>query len=174
MAYKQTSPVPILEGGSNTRTFAHVWGVTYYDGTLLNNVDPATAGYVLTSSGSSAGPSFQPIPSPFFIWHDQTTTPVTLNTNEGYVMDDGATPIVATLPAVANFGDVIVIEGKGSGLWTLQQNIGQTIYFGAISTTPGTGGSLSSTGQYDSVELLCITANTTFKVRSAVGVLAYV
>jgi hypothetical protein len=174
MAFKQFSPIPILEGGTNTQSFVHVFGVAYYDGASLNNIDVGTSGYVLTSNGISGPASFQAIPSPFFTWVDQTTTPVALTNNDGYVMDAGATLITATLPAVSPFGTVIVVEGKGSGLWTIAQNAGQTIHFGAKSTTTGATGSLSSTGQYDSVELLCITANTDFKVRSSVGVLYYV
>ncbi len=173
MAYGKKSPLHIIEGGTNTQSFTNVFGVTYYDGTILNNVDPGLANYVLTSNGSSA-PSFKPIPSPFFVWHPQTTTPVTLTVNEGYVMQDGSNLITATLPATAAFGDVIVIEGASLGLWTIAQNAGQTIHMVGTSTTPGVTGSVTSTSAYDSIELLCTTANTDFKVRSSMGNLIFV
>lgn len=60
MSYKQTSPIPILEGGTNTQSFVHAFGVAYYDGGSLNNIDPGISGYVLTSNGNSA-PSFQSV-----------------------------------------------------------------------------------------------------------------
>src|SRR5258708_2507043 len=60
MAFKQNSPISILEGGTNTQSFVHAFGVAYYDGGALNNISPGTSGYVLTSNGTSA-PSFQSV-----------------------------------------------------------------------------------------------------------------
>ena len=90
--------------------------------------------------------------------------------NNGYVSDSGAT-IVFTLPATANFGDVLRVVGKGAGGWTITQNAGQIIIFGVDSTTVGVGGSLASTVQSDCIELLCTTggANTFWTVMSCIG-----
>src|ERR1700722_8763228 len=58
MGYKQQSPIAILEGGTNTQSFVHAFGVAYFDGGALNNIAPGTSGLVLTSNGAAA-PSFQ-------------------------------------------------------------------------------------------------------------------
>ena len=75
--------------------------------------------------------------------------------------------ITATLPAVAAFGDSIIIVGKGVGGWLIAQNAGQTIHIESLDTTTGIVGSVASTNKYDSVELVCITANTDFLILSA-------
>jgi hypothetical protein len=64
---------------------------------------------------------------------------------------------------------VIKIVGKGSGGWKVVQNSGQTIHFGDVDTTAGTGGSLASNNQYDAIELVCITADTDWSVISSQG-----
>jgi hypothetical protein len=83
------------------------------------------------------------------------------------------TLITATLPATAAVGDVIAIVGKGAGGWTIVENSGQTMHFGAVNTTTTTG-SLSSTNQYDCLEMVCITANTDFVIRYSIGNITYV
>jgi len=107
-------------------------------------------------------------------WVDETGSSVTMATNTGYTSDDGATLVTFTLPATANIGDWIEINGKGAGGWSIAQATGQQIHFGNAATTSGTGGSLSSTNQYDCVKLRCITANTTFSVVNVIGNLTVV
>ena len=218
MSYKQISPLPILEGGTNSSILADVNGTIYFDGTAVTTVHPGLNTHVLTSQGDGLPPIYKSIDPDGtnvisfvdtdsgigflvrpvlrtilitggpgivtsgsgstvtisstgggFAWNSQTTGTLALAVNEGYVMQAGATPIVATLPATANFGDVIAIEGASLGLWTIAQNAGQTIHFGGSDTTPGVTGSISSTEQWDSIELLCVVQNTDFKVRSAIG-----
>jgi len=102
-------------------------------------------------------------------WVDQTTTPVTMTANTGYVSDSGATLLNFTLPATSAIGDFIEINGKNSGLWKINQNAGQQIFLNTSSTTVGVGGSLSSTVQYANIRLRCITANTSWTAVSTVG-----
>jgi hypothetical protein len=63
------------------------------------------------------------------------------------------------LPLSSNFGDKINVVGNAAGGWTITQNAGQKIVVGSSSSTIGIGGSVSSTNQYDSIELLCVQAN---------------
>jgi hypothetical protein len=105
-------------------------------------------------------------------WNEAVDATLALLVNEGYVMNR-ATAITATLPATAAFGSVIKIVGKGAGLTIIAQNAGQTIFFGTASTTPGVGGTLTATSQYDCVELVCIVADTSFVVRSSQGNWSY-
>lgn len=108
------------------------------------------------------------------VWVDQTTASVTMAANTGYTSDAGASLVTFTLPTASAIGDWVEINGKNTGLWTVAQATGQQIYFGNVTTTLGTGGSLSATLQYDNVRMRCITANTFWEVVSAVGNLTYV
>ncbi len=307
MSYKQRSPIAIIEGGTNTQNFVHVFGVAYYDGTSLNNVAPGTSGFVLTSNGVLA-PSFQAVsasgaiitvngdsgsatPSVGVItisggatglttlgssatlnitgillpanggtgannagtsgqiligdgtkyvsaaptsgtgitvglgagtmtvstsalltatsssgtatvssnnitfvgaagvttsatgstvtitgsgsggiaWNNVTGATQAMAVNNGYISNDGATLVTMTLPSTASVGAIIQVQGAGSGLWTIAQNAGQIINFNAVASTTGVTGSVSSTSQYDSITLICITANTTWAVNQSTG-----
>ena len=74
-----------------------------------------------------------------------------------------------TIAAAVTLGSVIRIAGKGAAGWILQANTGQTIHFGDVDTTTGTGGSVSSQNRYDGIELICVVANTDFVVVAAQG-----
>ncbi len=89
--------------------------------------------------------------------------------NTGYVSNNGATLVTFTLPATAAVGAIVSVQGAGSGLFTIAQNSGQTINFNAVASTTGVGGSVNSTSQFDSIYLMCITANTTWAVNQSVG-----
>jgi hypothetical protein len=107
-------------------------------------------------------------------WTDVTGATQSMAVNNGYTSNDGATLVTFTLPATAAYGTIMAVVGKASGLWTIAQNAGQTIHFGSTNTTTGTGGSLSSTKQYDVVYLLCTIANTDFTVLQSIGNLTVV
>ncbi len=110
-----------------------------------------------------------------------TTATVTPWTREAgaavpMVIDHGYIPTNAGLttftpPAVATVGDYLEVAGEGAGGWTIAQNAGQSIQFGANASTVGVGGSLASTNAFDTVRLVCRVANTTWSVLSNVGVL---
>ncbi len=101
-------------------------------------------------------------------WTDVSGTSQTLAANQGYTADNGAL-VTFTLPASAAVGDMYVITGRGAGGWKVAQLSGQQIHFGALATTSGTGGSLASTGQYDSVGIVCTVANVEFNVVESIG-----
>lgn len=101
-------------------------------------------------------------------WNDITSGSATMVPNNGYLADFG-TLVTLTLPVTAAQFTVIRVQGNAVGGWLIAQNIGQTINFSSTPTTTGTGGSLASTNQYDAVELICVVANTTWNVMSAVG-----
>jgi hypothetical protein len=63
------------------------------------------------------------------------------------------------------------MAGKGAGGWRLAQNAGQTVHFNSADTTTGVVGYMESTQRYNSIEVVCITANTDFVVTSANGVI---
>lgn len=109
-----------------------------------------------------------------FVWNDVTTDTQALESNMGYITDNGATLVTYTLPSVVDQGAVINVSGYSSGGWQVNQNSGQQIFFGDAATTIGTGGSLASTNQYDQISLLCTLGDTNFVVLSSIGNIAYV
>jgi hypothetical protein len=84
-----------------------------------------------------------------------------------------ANKVTYTLPATAALGDTFKVQGYTSGGWRIAQNANQQIFFGDKATTIGAGGYLEFTNQYDSVELVCVTANLEFAVLEAVGNITY-
>jgi hypothetical protein len=96
---------------------------------------------------------------------DQTTGSVTMSSNTVYLTDNGASLVTYTLPTSSAKGDYLKIVGFSSGGWTIVEGTGQLIHFGTLTTTTTTG-SLSSSNQYDCVELYCLVANTTWVVSA--------
>lgn len=99
-------------------------------------------------------------------WTDVTGISQTMAANAGYVADNSSL-VTLTLPTTAAFGTIIYVQGLGSGGWTIAQNSGQNVQVGSVSTTVGTGGSISSANRYDSIALVCIVANTTWGALGA-------
>lgn len=99
---------------------------------------------------------------------------VVVTTNTAMASDTGYIPNSAgllsfALPPTAEVGDMFRIAGFGSGGWEVTQNAGQTIHFGNQNTTIGGGGSLESSNSGDSVEIVCVVADTDFVVISSIG-----
>lgn len=107
----------------------------------------------ITISGGGAG----------YNWTEVTGTSQSMAVNNGYVANNAAL-VTLTLPATANIGDTVILQGKGAGLFRIAQNAAQTIHFGNLNSTAGVGGYIEATARYDSIELLCITANTDWAV----------
>ena len=109
MSFKQNSPIPILEGGSNTRSFSHVFGVAYYDGAALNNIDPGTSGFVLTSNGNGGAASFQAVSASGSI--------TTVNGNTGSVTPTaGAITISGSGPLSSSGSGSTLVAAKELGI----------------------------------------------------------
>lgn len=102
-----------------------------------------------------------------FPFNNVTGTTQAAVVNNGYVTSNaGATTV--TLPATAAIGDRIAVIGAGAGGWVLTAFAGQTIKL--LTATTSSGGTLTSAGQYENVEVICIVANTTWEVRSMMSV----
>ena len=155
MAYKQISPIPIAQGGTNATYFTYNFGVLYIaDGSLLDINPSGTDGQFLQSQGSSNAPQWASLTPAAPVANYVTVTEYQLTPNASFQMSAGSSMILAVLPTTASFGSRIDIIGFDPGLWTVACNEGQIINFGAISTIPG--GSLSSTGQYDAITLFSL------------------
>lgn len=108
------------------------------------------------------------VSTPVLAWTDVTGTSQSAAVNAGYTTNNAGL-VTVTLPSTAAYGSIVYVVGKGAGGWKVAQNSGQTIHFLGTNSTTGTGGSLASTVQYDSVELLCTIANTDWTVIDSMG-----
>jgi len=135
---------------------------------LLENIDllgsagitvtgvPGTNTLTITGSGAD------------FTWNEVLIGAANMVANNGYVTNSVAT-ISLTLPLTCPFGATMRIGGKGLGGWKILQNASQFIEFGLMNTTPGVTGGIASNNANDSLEVVCITADTDFLVLSSVG-----
>jgi hypothetical protein len=118
------------------------------------SIGNAAGSIVISTSGSPAG------------WTDVTGATQAMVANNGYIANRSSI-ITFTLPTTAAFGSYQSVIGKGAGLFTIAQNAGQSINIGSVTSTIGTGGSISSTDQFDSLTLICTVANTTWTILGA-------
>jgi len=123
--------------------------------------NPTTMVWVQLSSGSSA-----------FTWNNIVGTSASMVANEGYVANNVSLVSLA-LPVTCDFGEIIGICGYGSGGWKVTVNAGQNMILGDVISTVSTG-SISSSNQFDQMELLCVVANTTFIARYVIGNLSII
>lgn len=93
-----------------------------------------------------------------FIWNVVTTSPYQMQSMNGYITNSGGL-VSLILPLTALVGEEIAVTGQGSGGWRIIQGNDQLIHVGSAVTTTGSSGSISSTNQYDSLKLVCITQN---------------
>jgi hypothetical protein len=161
-----TGTLPVGNGGTGQ--------TTYTDGQLLIG---NTSGNTLTKATITAGNGISVTNGNGSItiastgnmpWTTITTTG-TASVNNGYIMNSASPTATVTMPATAAVGDVVQVVGKGAGGWTIAQPSGLTIHFGALNTTTGVTGTLASLQRYDSVSMVCITANTDWVVQSSIG-----
>ena len=129
-------------------------GATLTQGTGIT-ITSATGSITIGSTGVGS-----------LVWNDVSGTTQAAAVNNGYIISNAGQTTV-TLPATAAEGSVFAVQGKGAAGWILQMNTGQTCHLGNTATT--SAGSLTSTNLWDSVAIVCVTANTTFAVTSAVG-----
>ncbi len=99
-------------------------------------------------------------------WSGIAGTSQAATVNSGYVVQNAGQTTI-TLPATAALGSVVSIRGLGAAGWILAANTGQTIQFGSQATT--SGGTLTSAEQYDTVDVTCLVANTTWSVNGVIS-----
>lgn len=150
---------PSISGA--TITTSTVNGVTLTTGGGTTNFLRADGTYAAPSGGG-------------ITWTEVTGTTQAAAVNSGYITNNAGL-VTVTLPSTAAVGSIVRITGKGAGGWRLAQNASQQVIWmeggvdGTNETTVGTGGRIDSTDDYDSVELICITANNIWGVLSSKG-----
>ena len=132
------------------------------------SVFPSQAGLVTgdTLVGIHAGANTQFTGLFIIKWSGVSGTTQAAAVNSGYVIQNAAQTTV-TLPVTAALGSVISIRGLGAAGWILAAGVGQTIKVDGQTTS--SGGSLTSAGQYDSIDVTCVVANTTWIASSVVS-----
>ena len=101
-------------------------------------------------------------------WTVVTGASQAMAVNSGYIANNAGT-VAFTLPTTSAVGSVIAVTGINNATgWSIAYTTNQQIFFGT-STTTLTTGSLASTATRDTVYLVCVTANLTWNVVSAVG-----
>jgi hypothetical protein len=176
----------VLRIGNGTGTSPGNINASYISGIQGTNVGSVASVVSIASSGDqlgstviTAGTGITVTPSSNTItisssggggltWNNTTSSTQAMAANNGYIANDSSSLVTFTLPVTAAQGTSMWIAGNSADGWTIVENSGQSINFGSSSTTVTTG-SLSSTNQYDAVQLLCVVANTTFNVLSAQG-----
>ena len=104
-----------------------------------------------------------------FTWFPVVGVAQLLSPNAGYYTTNGALTAF-TLPAVAAAGSIIKIQGASVGGWTITQGAGQQVVFtSTVATTAGAGVRITSVDSREGLELLCITANTTWQALNVKG-----
>jgi hypothetical protein len=151
-------------GSPSTYTIDAVTGGSYTNGTLTlsgtGNFAATITGFITGSTGGAG-----------ITWNNSTTAQ-TASINNAYV-STASTLTTITLPTTSAFGSVFEVTGLGTGGWKIVYNSGQYINFGNITTTT-TSGSLASSSTFDSVRLVCVSANTVFNVVSSIGNITYI
>ncbi len=124
------------------------------------------AGSTVTISSSGGGIS----------WNEITVVgPTQLVVDMGYVTNSGS-PVGLLLPLTSTFGSVIDVVGKGLGGFIISQNAGQTIHLVSSSTTVGVTGTVATSAPDEfgsTLSMVCITADTEWRIRSSTGNLIF-
>ena len=85
----------------------------------------------------------------------------------GYFTTGGGA-LVMTLPVTAAAGTIIEIAGSAAASWAIAQNAGQSVQLGAVTSTVGVGGTVTSANAGDTIRMLCITADTKWVMLGSV------
>jgi len=151
---------------------------------ICSSLPTAVTAFTLTTTGTSGAATYSAgtlnIPQystggSSVTWSTITSTSQSGATNSGYYANNAAL-VTVSLPSTCSIGDPFIVNGQGAGGWKISQASGQTVHWGNVSSTTGTAGYLSNVkpdgtvgGQYDSVVLTCMVANTDWTVQNGVG-----
>lgn len=160
--------VTVTAGATIPTTFTADAGSATPAGNNLNilgsgSTTTSGAGSTITILSSGGGLS----------WNEITVVgPTALLVDNGYVTNS-ASQVQLLLPVTSPFGSVIEVVGKGSGGWIIQQNAAQAILELATTSTPGVTGTVQASEPGSTVRMVCITANTTWRIVASTGNLIF-
>lgn len=156
-----TSAGSTFDGSANNTNALTLATVNSNVGSFTSaNITVNAKGLITAASNGSSTPGIT--------WTEVTGTSQSAAINSGYITNNAGL-VTVTLPSTAAVGSIVEVAGKGAGGWKIAQNASGQIHFGNQNTTSGTGGSLASTLTYDSIRLVCSTANNEWVVLSVQG-----
>lgn len=139
-----------------------IGGTSYENG----NITTLTAGAGVNITNSDGGVTIASTGVGSLVWNNVSGTTQAAAVNNGYIISNAAQTTV-TIPATAAVGSVFAIAGKGAAGWIMQMNTGQIVHVG--SSASSSAGTVTSTNLYDSISIVCVTANTTFVAYAGWG-----
>jgi len=154
--------------------------VNFLNGDTGGNVGPDGGNAIHIDGGTGISVDGDPLTNTLFVnvvgggidWSTVLATPKAMAISNGYITTLGGLTTF-TLPAASAIGDVIEIIGQGAGGWRITQAAGQSIREGNVISTVGAAGTVNSTNRYDTIQITCIAANTSWQVTKSTGVLNY-
>jgi len=102
-------------------------------------------------------------------WNTTSVNVANMAVDNGYFCISPGGALTLGLPAVSVLGDTVQVSLDGATSWQITQAAGQQIRLGTSQTTLGATGTITSTGQGDSICLVCRVANTLWVAQSSVG-----
>lgn len=126
----------------------------------INNLVIEPDGSISSGGGGGGGGGWTVV--------EVTGTSQTMAADTWYIANN-ASLVTLTLPTTAAVGSVVRVIYKGAGGWKVAQNASEIIRHGPYATTTGTGGYIASSAAGDCVELVCIVADTEWRVVSSQG-----
>lgn len=157
---KGAGAVALLSTGTTAQQFMFT-GAGYQHTTQFNYPSSAASRSVTWQDASGTVAFLSDITGGGITWANVTGTSQAMAINTGYIANNAGL-VTMTLPSTAAVGTVLAVAGNGAGGWSIAQNASQNIQIGNVSSTVGTGGSVASTNRYDSLNLVCTVANTTW------------
>lgn len=143
-------------------TGAFVLRTAAVDGSIL--IGSSSGSPVFAKITAGTGVTVNPTSFGLVLSGKPTTTVVTASSElmkwgQAYIAN-GSALVTLTLPTYAPLGSLLRIVGINANLWSIAQGAGQSIRLSSSSvTTTGTLGSVTSSGSYDSVTLICTQEN---------------
>lgn len=161
-----TVPLPVTEGGTGVPTVPTDGQIPIGNGTNYVaasitagsgiSITPGAGTLSIAATGASGALTYVAIAG--------TIQAAAVNT--GYVNQNAGLTTI-TLPLTAPLGSIVAVQGLGDAGWSLVANTGQTIQVGQTATS--TAGSVSSAGNFDSIQVICIVADTTWAMSGPVS-----
>jgi hypothetical protein len=116
----------------------------------------AGAGIAISNGDGTAGNPTISVTGAGFNWQTTTASVTNMVKDNGYIAISAGGALTFGLPATAGstIGDTVAITLDGATSWQITQAAGQQIRFGSSTTTLGATGTLTSTAQGDTLELV--------------------
>ena len=135
---------------------------------VISGLAVGTDTYVLTTHGAGAALTWEAPGAGGGITWSVETGDMAAVADHGYIANKVGV-LTFTIPAIVAAGKIFRFTGINTANgWKVAVSTGQTIYFGTTNTTITTG-YLQSSAIRDSVELVCVVANTDFNVIGSIG-----